>query len=100
MSGMNEGGRWADRTYQMHPHPPARMTWQEYSGRVTDEWQALLNSNEGCDERNIHQFLVLHPSLVPGAHSMSGPSGHCPFPSALLSESPLTGIGRRVPDFI
>jgi hypothetical protein len=76
------------------------MPWEEYEQRVLAEWEALLNSEEGCDERRIHQFLVRHPSMVPGASGMTGPSGHCPFPMALLSESPLSGVGMKVPDFI
>jgi len=31
---------------------------------------------------------------------MTGPSGHSPFPAALLSEAPLVGMGAKVPDFI
>jgi hypothetical protein len=38
--------------------------------------------------------------MVPGAYSLTGPSGHAPFPSALLSEAPLSGLGIKVPDFI
>jgi hypothetical protein len=89
-----------EHTYQMHPNAPPSMPWEEYERRVTVEWAALLNSPEGREERRVHDFLVQHPSLVPGAYSMTGPSGHSPFPSALLSESPLTGIGVKIPDFI
>jgi len=31
---------------------------------------------------------------------MTGPSGHSPFPMAVLSKSPLSGAGMYVPDFI
>jgi hypothetical protein len=84
----------------MHPNPPGAMGWDEYRERATADWDALLNSNEGCDERRIHQFLVSNPSFVPGARSMTGLSGHAPFPRALLSQSPLIGIGTKIPDFI
>lgn len=87
-------------TYSLHPDPPARMPWEEYEQRVLAEWEALLNFTEGCDERRVHEFLVRHPSMVPGAYSVTGPSGHSPVPLALLSESPLTGLGMKVPDFI
>jgi hypothetical protein len=76
------------------------MNWMDYEARVRREWSDLLNSQAGCDERTIHKFLESHPSLVPGAYSMTGPSGHAPFPQALISEAPLAGIGRRIPDFI
>jgi hypothetical protein len=88
------------RTYELYPNPPSCMAWEEYKERVVGEWTALLASQEGCDERRVHEFLVMHPSMIPGAYSMTGPSGHSPFPLAVLSESPLCGVGMRVPDFI
>jgi hypothetical protein len=88
------------KTFEMHPNPPAPMAWSAYEARVRQEWGTLLNSPAGCDERRIHIFLTNHPSLVPGALSMTGPSGHAPFANALITEAPLAGIGKRVPDFI
>jgi hypothetical protein len=76
------------------------MSWADYEMRVKQEWTGLLNSEAGCDERTVHRFLASHPCMVPGAYSMTGPSGHSPFPQALISEAPLAGIGRRIPDFI
>jgi len=64
------------------------------------DWHELLNSDAGCEERNVHGFLASHPCLVPGAYSVTGPSGHAPFPAALISEPPLAAIGRRRPDFV
>src|ERR1022692_1292664 len=87
-------------TYELHPNPPSGMAWEEYEQRVVAEWTSLLASEKGCDERCIHEFLVRHPSMIPGAYSMTGPSGHSPFPVAVLSESPLCGVGMKVPDFI
>ena len=84
----------------MHPNPPAPMPWEEYERRLVNEWQALLNSAEGCNERIIHDFLIQHPCMIPGAYSMTGSSGHGPFPMAVLSESPLSGVGMKIPDFI
>ncbi len=99
MSGANrEFG--LEKTYRMAANPPAPMQWEDYEQRVTREWNTLLNSAEGCVERNIHNFLVQHPSMIPGPYSMTGPSGHGSFPMAVLSESPLSGIGMKVPDFI
>ena len=84
----------------MHANPPACISWEEYESKLIAEWHGLLNSEEGNNERTIHNFLIDHPSLVPGAYSMTGPSGHPPFPAALLSEAALVGIGAKVPDFI
>lgn len=44
--------------YHMSPNPPTMMSWDDYEAKVTGEWQALLNSAEGCDEPTIHNFLV------------------------------------------
>jgi len=93
-------GSGVSHNYELHPNPPSGMAWDEYEQRVVAEWTSLLASEEGCDERRVHEFLVRHPSMIPGAHSMTGPSGHSPFPLAVLSESPLVGVGMKVPDFI
>jgi hypothetical protein len=88
------------KTYEMHPSPPPPMKWEDYSARATKEWKELLDSPNGCDEKKVHQFLSQHPCMLPGAYSMTGPSGHGPFPSAVLSESPISGNGMKIPDFI
>jgi hypothetical protein len=87
------------RTYELAPNPPKAMEWKTYEEKVLQEWSTILNS-EDCDERRVHEFLVQHPSMIPGAHSITGPSGHSPFPLAVLSESPLSGVGIRIPDFL
>jgi hypothetical protein len=81
------------KTYEMHPNPPAAMIWEDYERRVFREWHTLMNSPDGCKERNIHQFLIKHPSLVPMV-------SRSPFPSALISQPPLVGIGQKIPDFL
>jgi hypothetical protein len=98
--GFMSNGSDVPHTYELHPNPPSRMAWEEYEQRVVAEWTFLLASEEGGDERRVHEFLVRHPSMIPGAYSMTGPSGHGPFPLAVLSESPLCGVGMKVPDFI
>ncbi|MGA2966865.1 MAG: Shedu anti-phage system protein SduA domain-containing protein [Terriglobales bacterium] len=81
------------KTYEMHPNPPAAMGWDDYKLKVVGEWKALLDSQEGRNERNIHHFLDMHPSLVPGA-------GRNAFFVAMISEPPLAGIGQKKPDFL
>ncbi|MGO9275345.1 MAG: Shedu anti-phage system protein SduA domain-containing protein [Terriglobia bacterium] len=101
MEPTSDGRRWERRsTYEMYPNPPARMPWKEYEGRVLAEWQGLLDSQEGCDEKKIQRFLTDHPSMVPGAYNMTRPSGAAPFPNALLCECPLSAIGVKIPDFM
>lgn len=77
----------------MHPNPVPAMDWNSYVNRAKAEWNNLLNSEAACDEKNIRRFLATHPSFVPGA-------GRGSFPMALISEPPLTGIGRKIPDFV
>jgi hypothetical protein len=38
--------------------------------------------------------------MVPGAYGTGAPSGHSPFPKALVSQPPLQGLGSRIPDFM
>lgn len=96
----NIGGERFQVRYEMAANAPAPMTWENYEARLAQEWRELLSSDAGCEERNIHGFLASHPCLVPGAYSVTGPSGHAPFPPALISEPPLAAIGRRIPDFL
>lgn len=97
--------------YHMSPNPPTMMSWDDYEAKVTGEWQALLNSAEGCDEPTIHNFLVKNPSWLPGARGMNIASDYAPHGWALLSESPLRewvsaddsycdAVGTKIPDFI
>ena len=81
-NGMTDEGKTFkfERTYTMHPNPVSPMAWDRYEARVKAEWAELWASEQGCDERRINQFLVEHPSLIPGAYSITGPSGRVPFP--------------------
>lgn len=76
-------------TYEMAPAQPALIGWDEYEARATAEWRALLSSGDSCDERRIRDFLVKHPSFVPGASGVLEPSGHPPWHWALLARAPL-----------
>lgn len=88
------------QTYEMAVSPPPAMPWKEYAARVEAEWAALLNSPEGASEASIQTFLETHPSMVPGAQSMSGTSGHSAFPTALIKQPKLPGFSDRFPDFM
>lgn len=87
------------KTYALESGPAA-MAWEDYEHRVKTDWRALLDSSEGQIEKNIQRFLEMHPCLVPGGQSMSGPSGHSAFPAALITQPRLPGFGERVPDFL
>jgi len=71
-----------------------------YEALLMQQWQALLDSPFSSDERLLHSFLERHPSLLPGAHSVDGDSGHSPFPMAVISRPKLSGLSHREPDFM
>lgn len=76
------------------------LSWDDYSMEVEKAWHELINSEEGKVEANIQAFLEMHPCLVPGGQSMSGPSGHSAYPAALIAQPRLPGFNARVPDFM
>jgi hypothetical protein len=90
-----------EKTYTIEPGPPP-MSWDHYSARVLAEWRALIAVEAAEQERTLQQFLERHPSLVPGAFTTTGAgeSGHVPFPSAVITQPPLQGLQKRVPDFM
>lgn len=88
------------KSYQLAPNCPPPMSWDDYSQKVQAEWGALLNSSQGEEESPIQAFLETHPCMVPGAQSMSGPSGHSAFPAALIRQPKLPGFSHKFPDFM
>ncbi|MBK8595321.1 MAG: DUF4263 domain-containing protein [Holophagales bacterium] len=89
-----------DPTYLMASNAPPPLGWQDYADGLLVEWHALLSTTP--PEREIHRFLERHPSMVPGAFTTAGvsESGHFPEPPGLITEPPLSGLTRRVPDFL
>ena len=57
-----------------------------YEGFLTDQWQALLDSDDSRDESLLQAFLERHPSLIPGADSVDGDAGNAPFPIAVIAK--------------
>lgn len=84
----------------LDPARPLPMDLEEYRRRVLGDWTRLLETDP--DERSVHEFLELHPSMVPGGSGDVGPGGHHGSThSALFSEPELSGAGRRFsPDFM
>jgi len=87
-----------DKTYEIIKDRPLPMSWEEYEKRLTQEWQTLLSSDP--DEKEVQAFLEKHPCLLPGVFTMTITSGHYPFPNAVISQPPLSGIGEKIPDFM
>jgi hypothetical protein len=79
---------------------PGRPDQEVYEGFLTDQWQALLDSDDSRDESLLQAFLERHPSLIPGADSVDGDAGNAPFPIAVIAKPRLPGLSDREPDFM
>jgi len=51
-------------------------------------------------EAQYQEFLETNPCFVPGGRSVDGPSGHGPWPHALIRQPKLPGLATRQPDFM
>lgn len=74
------------------------MSWSEYEKRAIAEYQQLLASDP--TESQLQDFFERNPSYLPGARTPPPPSGHAPFPGAVISQPELKGIGEKRPDFM
>lgn len=88
---------FSERTYEIVSSPPKPKD-EEYISRALQEWKALLGSEP--DEKSVQRFLERTPSFVPGGRTPGNPSGHAPFPFALISQPVLPGLRTKIPDFM
>ena len=86
-----------EKTYTMATGP-AGLPWDAYVARVTDLWHALLDREP--DEVEVQRFLERYPGLLPGYRSMTITSGHSCLPPAVITQPPLSGLTKKVPDFM
>ncbi len=75
------------------------MSWAKYEKYINKEWANILNE-QNVNENMIQIFFEKNPCMVPGAYGIMNPSGHFPFPYALISQPPLPTFSRKVPDFM
>ena len=82
------------------PTRPNPMAWEEYASNVRHQWTDLLARDPA--EREVHEFLELHPSMIPGGSGDVGPGGHHGSDFGVVFSQPrLVGAGRaREPDFL
>ncbi|ACA59237.1 hypothetical protein Daud_0707 [Candidatus Desulforudis audaxviator MP104C] len=78
---------------------PPPISWGDYSGAIIRQWHDILSSEDASDERILQGFLEENPCLLPGPFGWPE-SGHYPFPAALISQPPLSGLGTKIPDFM
>lgn len=71
-----------------------------YAIALRAEWNRLLDDDLFKEESNIQEFLERHPALVPGAFGPSIPSGHAPWPGAVISQPRLPDLSTKRPDFM
>lgn len=63
------------------------------------ELKQLIQGDGYDNEAVLQDWLERHPAFVPGAQGPRGTTAWVPWPSALISQPPLTGINGRIPDF-
>lgn len=78
--------------------PPA-MSWDMYSEHVSREWSNLLSEKKNR-EPELHEFLEMHPCLVPGYDAFHASVDPGPVYATLFTKPVLPGYRKRVPDFM
>ncbi|MBX3449189.1 MAG: DUF4263 domain-containing protein [Planctomycetaceae bacterium] len=77
---------------------PAAPHFDDYAQRTSAKFRELIDSDPA--ESSVQTFLERHPSMVPGAWTPGGISGHLPLHNALISQPRLPGFDARIPDFL
>jgi hypothetical protein len=88
--------------YDLRTDAPPPMAWDTYKALIHQEWSELLEwvtQQDSFEEGAIQRFLEQHPCLIPGAFP-EGTTSHWPYPSAVITQPPLTGLRTRIPDFM
>jgi hypothetical protein len=89
------------KTYELINKGPKAMSWNHYEERITKEWSDLLEDVSKSKNEKIYQdFFEENPCLIPGAFGLIGRSGHAPYPGAVISQPQLSGLFKRIPDFM
>lgn len=88
---------WLDKTYEI-VKGPAAPSWETYESLVMNAWKTLLDRDPA--EAEVQTFLEKHPGLLPGYRSMTISSGHTCFPPGVITQPPLQGLTKKIPDFM
>jgi hypothetical protein len=84
------------------PNAPSPWTWTEYSRWLKAAWADLLHQGDQYKEEPYRHFLETHPCLIPGGEGTGDSFGghHGSWNGIVISQPPLPGITRRIPDFM
>ncbi|WP_047247359.1 Shedu anti-phage system protein SduA domain-containing protein [Maribacter thermophilus] len=89
-------------TYEFTKNAPKTLSNEEYISKAEKEFQYLLH-NSSHDETTFQKFFERNPCFMPGARdefSILGQSGHNPHLNCLITQPQITGLIKRVPDFM
>jgi Domain of unknown function (DUF4263) len=86
----------------MLPNAPSPWTWDEYSSWLKTKWAELLCTGDSSKEEPYLKFLEQHPCLIPGGEGSGDSFGghHGGWNDTVISQPPLPGITKRIPDFM
>lgn len=88
-----------ERTYQIVIPPEKAMSWDNYVGIISQEWQMLLLNNNSI-EKDFQEFFERHTCCLPRMYPIFKRGAHGPYPGAIISQPVLPGFSKKVPDFL
>jgi hypothetical protein len=86
--------------YERAPYDdgPEPMAWSTYERNAQTELAELIDADPS--EPTVQRFLEENPPFVPGVSPFITGGGHGPWLDAVITQPPLQGLGKRVPDFM
>jgi Domain of unknown function (DUF4263) len=81
---------------------PAPWTWDDYESWLHAAWANRLATADSTKEQPFQEFLETHPCLLPGGDGTGDSFGghHGAWGEIALSQPPIPGVSRRIPDFM
>lgn len=102
MTGREETQPALTKRFTTLPNAPSPWTWDEYSSWLKTKWAELLRTGDSSKEEPYRKFLEQHPCLIPGGEGSGDSFGghHGGWNDTVISQPPLPGITKRIPDFM
>ncbi len=100
--GFQGDSRPSKKRFATERAAPPPWTWDQYSRWLKAAWAELLRAADPNTEEPYRQFLETHPCLIPGGEGTGDSFGghHGSWNGIAISQPPLPGITRRIPDFM